>query len=223
MTGVPSAADRKDRPTHRWTFHLTGGRLCLDLANTVSWRRGDQPIERLRTYDNLVVWARQSRLVTDAQAVTLVRESGRSPNAALAALRRVRRLREATYAVFSALAAGERPKPRALAIMNTELRAGVRQLELVRAATGFAVGWTGGGLLLRQILWPVARSVVEVLTSDDLRRLRTCPATNCGWVFLDTTRSGTRRWCDMTVCGNRAKARRYQSRRRGQPRRSRMR
>ena len=215
---TPATARHEER--HEWTFHLTGGRLCVDLANTVSWRRSGQPIERLRTYEDLVAWARQSRLVTDVEAQRLAREARRRPAVALAVLRRVRRFREATYAVLAALAGGQKPPTRALGLVNAMLRAGVRHLELAPARKGFAVAWTGGDPLLMRILWPAVRSVAEVLTTDDLRRLKICPGANCRWVFLDTTRSGTRRWCDMSVCGNRAKARRYyrRQRRRGQGR-----
>jgi predicted RNA-binding Zn ribbon-like protein len=215
--GVTSAASQ--RRTHRWIFHLSGGRLCLDLANTVSWRRGNRPTERLGSYDDLLAWARQSRLLSSADARQLGQEAGRRPAAARAALHRIQRLREAIYSIFSALAADRSPPVPALRRVNAELRAGVRHLELVPARAGYAVAWRGGGPLVRQILWPVARSVAEVLTTDDLRRLRTCPAADCGWVFFDTTRSATRRWCDMTVCGNRAKARRHYRRHRGPTRR----
>jgi predicted RNA-binding Zn ribbon-like protein len=48
-----------------------------------------------------------------------------------------------------------------------------------------------------------------LLTSDALARVRLCADTSCAWLFLDTTRNRTRRWCDMKECGNRNKVRRF--------------
>jgi predicted RNA-binding Zn ribbon-like protein len=59
---------------------------------------------------------------------------------------------------------------------------------------------------------PVAISAVDLLTSSDLGRLKICPAHECEWLFLDDSRNGTRRWCSMAECGNRAKARLHYNR-----------
>jgi predicted RNA-binding Zn ribbon-like protein len=67
---------------------------------------------------------------------------------------------------------------------------------------------------LRQVLWPVIRSAADLVTSPDISQIRECGAPDCNWLFLDRSRSGRRRWCDMSTCGNRAKARRYYSRHR---------
>ena len=198
----------------RWTFHLSGGRLCLDLANTVSWRRSSEPIERLRDYSDVLEWARQARVITPREARTLAHAAARHPRQATAVLGRVRTLREAIYRVFAALARGQSPSPADFALLDAEFRGALRHLGLVRGPEGFAVTWTARADALTRPLWPVVRSVAELLTSGELGRLRTCPSANCGWIFLDTTRNGTRRWCDMRVCGNRAKARRYQVRHR---------
>src|ERR671930_579256 len=72
-----------------------------------------------------------------------------------------------------------------------------------RIANGFA--WVAD-----DVLAPVVWSAAELLTSGPLERVRECPGDDtCGWLFLDTSRNGSRRWCDMRTCGNRAKARRY--------------
>jgi predicted RNA-binding Zn ribbon-like protein len=198
---------------HRWKFHL-GGRLCLDLANTVSWRSSARPIERLADYGDFLAWSRQTNVLTDREARALARAAARHPGRAAAALRRARAVREAIYLVFSALSRRQPPRAADLAILDGEFRAALRQLRLVREGAQFTVTSIPGGRALTRPLVAVARSVVDVLTTEDLRRLRTCPSARCGWLFLDTTRSGTRRWCDMKVCGNREKARRHYRRRR---------
>ena len=65
---------------------------------------------------------------------------------------------------------------------------------------------------LTQMLGPVAWSAVEVLQSEDRRALRECEGSNCNWLFLDTSRNHSRRWCSMQSCGNQAKAKRHYQR-----------
>jgi predicted RNA-binding Zn ribbon-like protein len=190
--------------------------LCLDLANTVSWRRSAEPIERLETYGDLVEWARQSGIVTAPAARTLEREEARQPAPAARILTRARALREAIYRVFAGLAAGRGPERTDLTLVDREVHDALRSLHLSPTRSGFTLAWPlDDGPPLALPLWAAARSAAEVLTSADPRRLKTCPAHNCGWIFLDVTKSGTRRWCAMEACGSRAKARRYYARRQG--------
>jgi len=58
----------------------------------------------------------------------------------------------------------------------------------------------------------LAREAADLLARTDLRHVKACPGTHCGWLFVDP--SGRRRWCTMEVCGNRAKARRHAERQR---------
>jgi predicted RNA-binding Zn ribbon-like protein len=82
----------------------------------------------------------------------------------------------------------------------------------VRASDrGYVLDWTAGGEPDR-MLWPVARSAVDLMTSADLARVRECDGHDCGWLFLDTSKAGRRRWCSMAICGNRAKSERYRQR-----------
>jgi predicted RNA-binding Zn ribbon-like protein len=202
-------------PPKPWRFHLSGGRLCLDLANTVSWRASGRPIDRLERGEDLVRWARQARIITEREAVRLVAAVRDTPAQGRAALTQARVFREAIYRLFSALADDRAPAGSDLARINAELSEASRHLRVARRPDGtFDWAWEGVPLGLRRILWPVARSAALVLTSDDLGRLKKCPAADCGWIFLDATRNGTRRWCHMTVCGNRAKARRFYARNR---------
>src|SRR5262249_9267757 len=203
--------------TKRWRFHLSG-RACLDLANTVSWRRGDQPTERLNDYGDLLEWARQSRALTPGQTRGLERVARRRPATAAQVLRRARALRESLYRIFSGIAVGVAPARDDLARVDAELHEALRALRLTWTQSRAALAWSSDAEQLARPLWIAARSAADVLASSTLARMKTCPAANCGWVFLDTSKSGTRRWCDMRVCGSRAKARRYYARR-ARPRR----
>jgi predicted RNA-binding Zn ribbon-like protein len=81
-----------------------------------------------------------------------------------------------------------------------------------QAPGSFAWGWASEPLRLGAPLWPVARSAADLLTSSELAALRLCASDTCAWLFLDTSRNGSRRWCSMRTCGNRAKARRHHAR-----------
>jgi predicted RNA-binding Zn ribbon-like protein len=64
----------------------------------------------------------------------------------------------------------------------------------------------------RQAAWVAALDAADLLTSGDLARVRQCGDAECGWLFFDTSRNGSRRWCSMDACGNRNKARRFYAR-----------
>jgi predicted RNA-binding Zn ribbon-like protein len=195
-----------------WTFHLGCGALCLDFANTTSWRGSGAPVDHIPTYGELIRFAQQSRLLSDEDAERLRRESARRPAAAARALRRAVTLREALYRIFARLASGHPPLAADLATLNASLPGALTRLRVVPGDEGFMWTWEGEPQALDRLLWPVARDAALFLTSRNLARLRTCGNPRCRWVLHDGTRSGTRRWCSMAVCGNRAKQFRHRRR-----------
>jgi predicted RNA-binding Zn ribbon-like protein len=197
-----------------WTFHLGYGALCLDFANTTSWRGSGAPVDHLPDYEELIRFAIQSKVIADAEARALRREASRRPAAAARALRQAVTLREALYRIFAGLAGGRRPLPADLATLNASLPSALTQLQVSAGREGFVWRWEGEPGALERLLWPVARDAAVFLTSMNLSRLRTCANPRCRWVFHDGTRSGTRRWCSMAFCGNRAKIGRFRQRRR---------
>ncbi len=126
-----------------------------------------------------------------------------------AALRLAIRLREALYRIFSAVAAGHGPGDPDLRTLNTMAGEALSRQWIVHHHRQFVWEWRQAGSDLRRPLWPVVRSAVELLTSDQRRGVRECAALTCSLLFMDHSRNQSRRWCDMTVCGNRAKARRF--------------
>jgi predicted RNA-binding Zn ribbon-like protein len=198
---------------HGFEFELTGGALCLDLANTLDQRKTDRPRELLSSADDLVEWGRQARAIPEQTAARL-RSRKADPSATAAALARAHEVREAIFQVFSALAHG-RPGPApALAVLNAHLQDALRRRRLTSDADGRLVwSWDEEEGSVERILWPVVLSAAELATSPERERVRECASPTCAWLFLDRSRNASRRWCDMTVCGNRAKARRHRSKR----------
>ncbi len=196
-----------------FVFELTGGSLCLDLANTLDERPTESPKERLRSYEDLVAWSEQAGAVMPASARGLRAGAVRRPETAAAVLRHARELREALFALFSALADGRTPPGPALDALNAALPEGLARLRLRRHGRGYEWDWEEGETRLDRMLWPVVRSAAELLVSPERDRVRECASESCAWLFLDTSRNRSRRWCDMTVCGNRDKVRRFYERR----------
>lgn len=202
---------RMVRPSGR-VFELTGGRVCLDFPNTVDNRPVERRKDYLETYVDLVAWGRQAGLLSEADARGLLAAGGRRLGGAAKVLQSAKALREALFGVFAPLAAGRVPMKRDWAGLEAHLRAALRHTRLERTPKGFAWGWSRAPDALDRVLWPVARDAADFLTSGDLSRLRVCAADDCDWLFLDESRNRSRVWCNMQVCGNRAKARRHYAR-----------
>jgi predicted RNA-binding Zn ribbon-like protein len=190
-------------------FDLSGGHVALDFANTVSHRGHTQVRERLKSYRDLIAWARQAAVVTDVDTAPLLDEASRRPPDAAVSVERALAVRELIYRLFSAVAAGRSPLAADLDMFNTVLVDTLACARVVPTRNGFIWGWADDPQRLDRILWPVVRSAAELLTSEARHAVRECAADDCTWLFLDRSRNQSRRWCDMRVCGNRAKARRH--------------
>jgi predicted RNA-binding Zn ribbon-like protein len=111
-------------------------------------------------------------------------------------------------AVFASIISG---KPNASAIddLNALLADAANHMRLVRGSSGRIVrGWDALGHSPESLLWPVLWAAAELVASDDVDRLRVCGGNDCGWVYVDRSRNGLRRWCEMSVCGTAEKNRR---------------
>ena len=189
------------------TMDLSGGDVALDFVNTASARTVGPLREKLRAYGDLVTWAERVEIVDPAGARRLRAEARRSPRRAVAVLERARSMREAIYRLFTL----REPSSDDLELLSREVGRAAAARRIVAGADGYRYEWAGGSELDR-ILWPVALSAAELLTSPDRDRVKECASHDCSWLFLDMSRNRSRRWCDMKVCGNRAKARRFSER-----------
>jgi predicted RNA-binding Zn ribbon-like protein len=193
---------------------FNAGRLCLDFANTVRSRPSSDRLDLIGSYEDLLGWARQATILTPGEAAVLADTARQGPRAAGDALAQARLLRESMYAVFSARAAGLPAPPVDLQTLNRAIGKAMTHGGLTAAGARFEWGWPDSVLGLDRVSGWVARSAAELLTSSDLTLVRECASYDCGWLFMDSTKNRSRRWCDMRVCGNRAKSRRHYERRR---------
>jgi len=192
------------------SFKMLGGAICLDFANTVDWRKGE-PRELLNSAPDLVDWAEQARTLTRQEAQELRAEAASSPEEAEALIRRATALREAVHRIFKAHADGARPPKADLEQLNRELADALSHTALTAEGQHYTLQFHG--VLQEKLIWAIAYSAMQILTSPQLNRVKECDDPRCGWLFLDTSRNGTRRWCSMADCGNRNKARTHYRRR----------
>jgi predicted RNA-binding Zn ribbon-like protein len=180
-----------------------GGAVCLDFVNTVDPRYGPDSIDYLPDYQALLEWAVTAGLVERNQAERLHSIARHQPQVARGVYRRAIALRDAAFELFRGKPMV--PKAQSLSTLNAELsRSPGRQL-IAHDSRSFQAQWPETDVLDR-ILWPIADSAAELLSSGRLIRVRECEGESCGWLFLDTSKAGRRRWCSMSDCGNRAKA-----------------
>lgn len=205
--------------TNQQSWKFVGGRLCLNFINTVGGRTKSGAVlrDKLANYDDLLEWGRLGDLVGPAETRRLARLAASRRRDAEGCLRRALRLREALFGIFKSAADGRRPRAVDLDILGQELRIARAHERLKQTGRAFAWTWEGGKTALDRILWPISQSAAELLTSSHLSRLRQCGGNECGWLFLDTSRNGSRLWCDMKDCGNRAKVQRFRSRQKRRP------
>jgi predicted RNA-binding Zn ribbon-like protein len=195
------------------TYDHDSGDLSLDFANTSDWHASEHPVEMIQDIEQLIIWGEEARLLSPDQAANLRAELGASPDGAERSYHHAITLREAIYRVFSAHYAGEQTPPIALESLNQTVQQAMGHLQLSPRGQGFTWEWTEGMDGINRILWPVARAAANLLASEQVGRVRVCEDDRgCGYLFIDQSKNGSRRWCSMESCGNRAKARRHYAR-----------
>ena len=187
-------------------FQLIAGHPALDLVNTLDWRfRAEGAEELLKSHDDVLEFAEQSRLPG-------IRDAAR-PNART--LKRCHKLREAIAEILYARVDGLNPSHASLKTFQQFIR-GARLQQRLR--------WKHGRIELHlvghdadRVLWALALSASDLILSDAFDSVRACDNPECRWLFLDTSKNHSRRWCDMKICGNRMKARRFKAQKKTSP------
>jgi predicted RNA-binding Zn ribbon-like protein len=177
------------------------GHPALDFCNTWAGWDGRGAVEYLADYEHLAVWAGFVGILRPDQVTVLRQRARRDAQTAASVFERAKAFRAHLYSVLREPAGS--PSWDAVA---DQVGAAAQALHLHRA--DHTIRWEiAPAADLSAPLAAAAWSAGELLTSSNLRRVRACAGTGCGWLFLDPT--GRRRWCVMAVCGNREKARRH--------------
>ena len=180
---------------------LVGGSLGLDFANTVTTRT-----DYIDRYDDLVFWAQRAEILSSKARKTLVARAAKEGRGADHALRRAHELRDAIHGTFTAIAAGELPATADATRVLRSYGEAIARASLKGDPARPELKWSLGSSL-DAVLDPIAYAAGDLLLASERPPVKLCPG--CPWLFVDQSRNGSRRWCDMKTCGTRDKMRRY--------------
>lgn len=190
------------------TLELVGGILCLDFANTINSRRN--PVhEYLSAYADLVDWAEKVGMLSETEVNRLKLKSKHEVGEDEKVLQKAHLLRGLIHRVFSAIANQSEPGKEDLSSIIRFYKDTLSHSYLLETENHYKISWKLDEILDAPLL-PIAHSAAKLLLSKELRHIKECPG--CGWLFLDTSKNQSRRWCSMNTCGARDKMRRYHGR-----------
>lgn len=196
-------------------FRYLAGEPSLDLVNTVDWTDDGLRCERLIDYGRLLTWVEGSGLLSPTDCGRLRRRASTHPRNAARVLAAALKLRSLIRSISIAAAGGPIDQAE-LEQFNLLVRRAQAHRHLEppsgRKATGLRWDWSQETPALELPLWAAALAASNVLASPDAGRIRVCAGNNCGWMYVDRSRNGLRRWCAMDTCGGREKARRHYAR-----------
>jgi predicted RNA-binding Zn ribbon-like protein len=189
--------------------------LCLNYANTLSWRGSGRPLEKLHDLADILRWTEHSGVVRPAAFRQLRRWSRHHQAGAAELFAQSIAIRETMFRIFSAIAVGDPVAAKDFVVLRTALANAPSRHQLARS--GERCGWRVevGEPAVASVLAPVLWSAADLMLNAPSRPIRRCANAECLWLFIDQSKNSTRRWCDMNSCGNRAKARRHYAKIRG--------
>ncbi|UTE76691.1 CGNR zinc finger domain-containing protein [Rossellomorea sp. KS-H15a] len=192
-------------------YMMVGERLCMDFINTVSWREStEKRRDWFKSYTELVDWSLHAEVLTIQQAQDLLSEAEENPSKAEDVLKQAIELREVMYRMFKSISKKTPPAEQDLACFNESMSPFYRSLQVIHENGEYTLKFKQTDNPLDTMLPPILQSAVDLLTSkNELERVKQCEGDPCGWLFFDTSRNKSRRWCSMADCGNRAKVRRF--------------
>jgi predicted RNA-binding Zn ribbon-like protein len=209
-----------NRTSHHWSIAVStrkiprdrifiGGHPAVDFVNSIEWRAQSGEIDHIGSYERFLVWMSRASLLSDLRIRELRQRAARNRSLTAKIWREAARFRVAAHSLLTAKANGRRLARPDLERVDYFCGRAHRNRGLACVQDQVTWRWTVGDL--RQPLWVTAYSTADLLVSPQLRRLRVCANQPCDWLFLDFSRNGQRRWCQMETCGNLSKVRRYRA------------
>ena len=196
-------------------IRLVGGLSALDFLNTCDGRRPGTAlttkIDKLSSLEDVIHWYLHAGLITPQehqQFQVIVQEATWQQ---VQAFKQLISFREALYQLLLAAALGEGIDQPMLEVLNEQLALSAPERLLVSTSFGVIWQWRRCESLpamTASLIGRVAVQAAALLTGPDMARLKVCGTPNCDWLFVDLSKNGRRRWCQMNVCGSREKARR---------------
>jgi predicted RNA-binding Zn ribbon-like protein len=197
------------------SFQLVAGHVALDLANTLDWRFDpERRVDLLPTYERFLEFVMQSGVISSTQVRRLL--SRTSEQDSIRALRRALAVREAIDPLFRSIALHGPPPRESLKKLNHFIEKLCIPELVARRGSAFVLCPGDFSESPEGPLWPIVDGAVRLLTSADRAKIGECGEPTCRWLFLDSSKNHSRRWCSMKLCGNRAKVRRFRVRQDGE-------
>ena len=201
-----------ETPSRADALTLIGGELALDFANTSSGRGFPAHEDHLRSPENVAQWAAHARVLAPEDGLWLAETTAADKALGARLLAEALALREDVYQLGAALAAGRTaPADRVENLTRAHARA-IARGRLAPIGQNFGWVWSPRETPVEAVLGPISLSALTLLQQADLTRVKQCQGEKCGWLFFDATKNKSRRWCEMEVCGNRAKQKRFSER-----------
>ena len=201
-------------PSRAGSLDLVGGELAWDFTNTSSSRGLRAHQEHLRDFDTLMQWVEHARVMPPSDCAHIRAALSGHPRRARQVFARALAIRELIWEIGTALAE-QRPLPATLLDLLSAAHAeNLRHAEMRMRLGSYILVFDPRRDIEAAILGPITLSALTLLMEKDLLRTRRCAGQECGWLFFDTTKNNRRRWCEMRVCGNRAKVRASRDRQR---------
>jgi predicted RNA-binding Zn ribbon-like protein len=210
MTVSPSQLS----PSRAGSLDLIADDLALDFANTESGRGFPSHENHLREAEHVAQWLKHAKALPAEDADWLAKQVSRRADLAADLLAQAVALREAIHDIGAALGRRKKAPEASLAALSALHARFVAQAALAPGVLSCRWRWSVRAAPVEAALGPIALAAVRLFTEGDFHRIRECGGHACGWLFYDRSKNNRRRWCEMEVCGNRAKQRRLAARRR---------
>jgi predicted RNA-binding Zn ribbon-like protein len=202
------------RPSRAGSLDLIADDLALNFANTESGRGFPSHENHLREARHVAIWLKHAEALPANDVDWLAKQVLKRADLAADLLTQAIALREAIHAIGAALGRRAKPPEASLAALSALHARFVAKAELAPGVLSYRWRWGVRAAPVEAALGPIALAAVKLFTEGDLHRIRECGGHACGWLFYDRSKNNRRRWCEMEVCGNRAKQRRLAARRR---------
>ncbi len=202
-------------PSRAGSLPLIADDLALDFANTESGCGFPLHQNHLREAGHVADWLRHAKVLSAEEADWLRQQVSQRADLAADLLTQAIGLREAIHDIGAAIGRRARPPETALASLAALHARFVARAALAPGVISCRWRWSVRASPIEAALGPIALAAVRLFTDGDFHRIRECGGHACGWLFYDRSKNNRRRWCEMEVCGNRAKQRRLAARRRG--------
>ena len=204
-----------DLPSRAGSLDLIADDLALNFANTESGRGFPSHQNHFREAVNVVEWLVHAKALPVEEANLLRKRVAENVDLAADLLAQAGALRAAVHDIGVALGHHAKPPEAALASLSALHARCVAEAELAPGVASYRWQWSIRASPVEAALGPIALAAVRLFTEGDFHRIRECGGHACGWLFYDRSKNNRRRWCEMEVCGNRAKQKRLAARRRG--------